>query len=125
MPEKYGIPHASDLQQIFNFKPDKNPEMWKSILHVIHYRTEAAHEKRKQHVSLKSWFKQGIMVVILITGVLAIVEVDFAGPNPPYYAQRFPVIIELVRSQAGCPSCKRNSGLYYTLGALVLALRKE
>ena len=34
MPEKYGIPHASDLQQIFNFKPDKNPEMWKSILRV-------------------------------------------------------------------------------------------
>ena len=36
------------------------------------------------------------MVVILITGVLAIVDVDFGGPNPPYYAERFPIIISLV-----------------------------
>jgi hypothetical protein len=77
-------------------KPDKNPEMWKSILRVIDYRTEADHARRKEHVSLKIWFRQGIMTVILITGVLAIFDVDFAGPNPPYYAQRFPVIIELV-----------------------------
>jgi hypothetical protein len=70
--------------------------MWKSILRVIDYRTEADHARRKEHVSLKIWFRQGIMTVILITGVLAIVDVDFAGPNPPYYAERFPIIISLV-----------------------------